>query len=115
VVWLSLPLGEEGGKEKNGAQSLLIFQRVPSGGPDSPAEQEAQHRRQDHLRLTGQFGRGRAGHGMGDQCEGVVVGAMRLRSGLAVELGDVGSKTTFCIAQHGGFRGVKWQKWLPLS
>ncbi len=91
MVWLSLPLGEEGGKEKNGAQSLPIFQRVPSGGPDSPAEQEAQHRRQDRLRLTGQFGRGRAGHGVRDQREGVVVGAMRLRSGPAVGDEEIGA------------------------
>jgi hypothetical protein len=29
--------------------------------------------------------------------------------------GDVGSKATCCIAQHGGFRGVKTRKGVPLS
>ncbi len=91
MVWLSLPLGEEGGKEKNGAQSLPIFQRVPSGGPDSPADQEAQHRRQDRLCLTGQFRGVGTCQGMVDQCEGVVGGAMRLRSGLAVGDEEIGA------------------------
>ena len=91
MVSLSLPLGDEGLEEKNGAQSLPILQRVPSTGPDSSADQEPQHRRQDHLRLTGQFGRGRAGHGVRDQCEGVVGGAMRLRSGLAVGDEEIGA------------------------
>jgi len=91
VVSLSLPLGDEGLEKKNGAQSLPIFQRVPSGGPDSPADQEAQHRRQDRLCLMGQFSGVGTCHGMGDQCEGVVGGAMRLRRGPAVGDEEIGA------------------------
>jgi len=91
VVSLSLPLGDEGLKEKNGAQSPPIFQRVPTGGPDSPAEQEPQNLGQDLLGLAGQFSWGGTGHRMGDQGEGVVGGAMGFRDGPTVRHEEFGA------------------------
>ena len=84
MVSLSLPLGDEGLKEKNGAQSLPIFQRVPSTGPDSSAEQEPQNLGQDLLGLAAQSRGGCAGQGVGDEGKGVIRRAVSLGDGLPV-------------------------------
>ena len=91
MVSLSLPLGDEGLKEKNGARSLPISQRVPSAAPDSSAEQEPQHRRQHLFRLPGQLVLAGTGHRMGDQGEGVVGGAMGFRDGPTVRHEEFGA------------------------
>lgn len=91
MVSLSLPLGDEGLEKKNGAQSLPIFQRVPSGGPDSPAEQEPQHRRQHLFRLPDQLVLAGTGHRMGDEGKGIIRGAVGLGDGLPVWNEEVGA------------------------
>ncbi len=91
MVSLSLPLGDEGLKEKNGAQSLPISQRVPSAGPDSPAEQEPQHRRQHLFRLPGQLVLAGTGHRMGDEGKGVIRCAVSLGDGLSIGHEQIGT------------------------
>ena len=91
MVSLSLPLGDKGLEKKNGSQSLPISQRVPTGGPDSPAEQKPQNLGQDLLGLAGQCSWGGAGQGVGDEGKGIVRRAVSLGDGLPVRHEEFGA------------------------